>query len=152
MHTSSKSVSSVLARMGLDAAKNSGIGPLEFQRLTGISESEAREVGGRIPAAKHIAMLNLMESNFNPSSVMGDYANQPMCAPFSTLLAIVTNAPNLNAAFDGYMVYRVLVGDVDAFTMRRDGADFEFEYTLEGEGRTSVSAFGNLVMMAKLAR
>ncbi|WP_367846699.1 helix-turn-helix domain-containing protein [Rhodoferax sp. WC2427] len=152
MHTYSKSVSSGLAQMALEAAKHSGVGPQEFQRLTGISESEAREAGGRIPAAKHIAMLNLMERDFKPLGLLESSAHIPLCASISTLLGMVTNAPSLTAAYAGFLEYRVLVGDVDGLALRRDGADFEFEYCLDGEGRTAVSAFGNLVMLARLAR
>lgn len=146
----SKSVSSALANLCLNAAISHGIGPQEFQRLTGISESEARQAGGRIPAAKHIAMLNLTEPLWDVPQLFGQGMETPFCAPLSMLLGIATNAPSLRAAFDDFIEFRPLLGDVDALRLQRAGADFEFDYHLDGEGRSAISAFGNLSLMARL--
>lgn len=148
----SKTVSSILTRLGAEAAGKRGIGPHEFQRLTGISPSETQDADGRTPAAKHIAMLNLIEQRPAYWDISEHYQNDGLPTPFTTLFGVVANAPNLNTAFENYLNYRALIGDVDGITLKREGSDFEFEYILEGEGRTSVSAFGNLVAMAKLAK
>lgn len=146
----SKSVSSALANLCLNAAISHGIGPQEFQRLTGVSEFEARQAGGRIPAAKHIAMLNLTEPLWDVPQLFGPGMDTPFCAPLSTLLGIATNAPSLNAAFEKFIAFRPLLGDVDTLQLKRAGDDFEFDYHLDGEGRSAISAFGNLSLMARL--
>jgi AraC-like DNA-binding protein len=147
----SKSVSSALARMGMRSAHNRGIGPQEFERLTGISELEAAQPDGRICAAKHIAMLNLTESSWSPRNPFESATDLSMFGSIGTLFAMITNAPTLAAAFDTFLEYRALLGDVDTLSIRREGSAFEFDYQLDGEGRTPVSAFGNLAMMAQLA-
>jgi AraC-like DNA-binding protein len=152
MNVRSKSVSSALARMGMHSSLKRGIGPQEFERLTGISELEAAQPDGRISADKHIAMLNLTEPAWSPRNPLECVTDISVNAPVGTLLALVTNAPSLAAAFDTFLAYRGLLGDVDTLSFQREGREFEFVYQLDGKNRTTVSAFGNLGLMATLAR
>ena len=147
-----KTVSNVLAQLSLRGAASRGIGPDEFRRLTGIAQLETTQLNGRIAGAKHIAMLNLTEPGWMPGHVFHGELGAPLFAPLSTVLGVVTNAPRLSAAFDDYLQLRTLIGNVDQLAMRRAGDDFVWEYTLEGEGRRAVSAFGNLLLISKLVR
>lgn len=152
MSIRTRSVSSVLARMGMRSADKRGIGPEEFQRLTGISELDVAQPDGRICADRHVAMLNLVEPAWSATNPLENAPQVPVGGPIGTLFATVTNAPDLATAFDKFLQYRALLGDVDAFSIRRQGSAFELDYLLEGQGRTPVSAYGNLSFMAGLAR
>lgn len=147
-----KTVSNALAQLGLQAARQRGIGADEFRRLTGISELETRQVNGRIAADRHVAMLNLLEPQWISGYLFDSELGTPVCAPLSTFLGVVTNAPTLAAALEHFLALRVLIGDVDDIVLRRDGDDFQCEYRLDGEGRGSISAFANLLLLSKLAR
>lgn len=147
-----KTVSNALAQLALRAAAGRGIGPDEFRRLTGISELETRQVNGRITAAKHVAMLNLLEPKWTSGYLFDSELGTPVCSPLSTFLGVVTNAPTLTAALDDFLALRALVGDVDDIVLRRAGDDFLCEYRLEGEGRGGISAFANLLLISKLVR
>jgi AraC-like DNA-binding protein len=137
--------------MAMGSANKRGIGPREFERLTGISEHEAAQADGRISADKHIAMMNLIEPAWSLRNPLESMTDVSMCGSVGTLFAMVTNAPNLAAAFDTFIAYRALLGDVDTLSIRRNGSEFEFDYQLDGKGRTPISPYGNLGMMAQLA-
>ena len=153
-----KTVSTVLAQYGLLFAEKCGVGPQEFHRLTGISELEAKEDGGRICAAKHIAMSNLLEGRLQGERIAQyldpiEYAEAPLPSPgFLLLFGTIANAPCLNVAFDKYLEYRPLIGDVDTMSFKREEAVYEFAYGLDGAGRSSFSAYGNFMLMARLAK
>ncbi|GGP24848.1 AraC family transcriptional regulator [Silvimonas amylolytica] len=148
-----KTVTSKLAQLGLECARDAGIGPLEFQRRTGISELEARTAGGRISAEKHIAMLNLIERL--PGQ---EFSNDQMraiaaMAPFSTTFGVIFNSRTLHEAFENFLRIRPLIGEVDALQMREDLGQYEFTYALDSPAdRTSRAAYGNLAVMVMLAR
>jgi AraC-like DNA-binding protein len=144
-----KSVTNALAQMALRASVQRGMGAREFYRLTGISEGDLRAPGGRIPAARHVAMLNLTEPAWT-SGVFPHAIEVPLGTPFSTLLGVITNAPTLAEALDQFIALRTLIGDVDQVLLRRHGDDVEVSYVLEGEGRGAFSAFGNLLLIARL--
>lgn len=148
-----KTVTSRLALLGLESAKARGISPAEFRRITGITELETKDPQGRIAAAKHIAMLNLMERSLPSTSENQSLLAIPLAAPFSTVIGIVANSPTLKDAYLNYLRFRALIGDVDDLRIKEENGRFEFEYVLDGDhNRTSLSAFGNLITMAKLAR
>jgi AraC-like DNA-binding protein len=151
MTTDQKTVSNVLAQLSLKSAVDHGMSPHDFTRLTGISEAELAHPDGRIPAHKHIAMLNLLEPGYQASERLEIFADYSFRAPISTLLAIVTNCATLTKAFDQFLRYRVLIGNVDTVKVKRAGQTFEFEYVLDGDGRSSSSAFYNFLLLLRLA-
>jgi AraC-like DNA-binding protein len=146
-----KTVSNVLAQLSLKSAVEHGMAPYDFTRLTGITEAELAHPNGRIPAHKHIAMLNLLEPGYQASERLELFSDYSFRAPISTLLAIVTNCPTLSKAFDQFLRYRVLIGNVDTVKVKRAGQTFEFEYMLDGAGRSSSSAFYNFLLLIRLA-
>lgn len=149
----SKTVTSKLALLGLESAKASGMSVREFQRITGIAEAEARDAQGRIPAEKHIAMLNLTERLAPPEHHPHSMSEILSTAPFSTVICVVANSPSLQEAFANFLKLRALIGDVDDVLIREQNGYFEFEYILDGGSeRTAYSAFGNLMLLARLAR
>lgn len=152
MHILQKTVSSELAKRGLEAARNAGIGPQEFQRLTGISDIEAHTIGGRISGSKFISMLNVVERISNPCNLIAPPANDHWAEPFATTIAIVSNAPNLLTAFEKCITYRALVGQVDGMVFRQAGSDCEFEFLMDGTTRTAISAFTSLNGIVQLTR
>ncbi|TDG11042.1 AraC family transcriptional regulator [Paraburkholderia guartelaensis] len=151
MTTDQKTVSNVLAQLSLKSAIEHGMAPNDFMRLTGITEAELAHPDGRIPAHKHIAMLNLLEPGYQASERLEIFSSYSFRAPISTLLAIVTNSPTLTKAFDQFLRYRVLIGNVDTVKVKRAGQTFEFEYVLDGAGRSSSSAFYNFLLLVRLA-
>ncbi|HEY4805856.1 MAG TPA: helix-turn-helix domain-containing protein [Paraburkholderia sp.] len=151
MKTDQKTVSNVLAQLSLRSAVEHGMSPHDFTRLTGITEAELAHPGGRIPAHKHIAMLNLLEPGLQASERLEIFSDYSFRAPISTLLAIVTNCATLTKAFDQFLRYRVLIGNVDTVKIKRAGQTFEFEYVMDGAGRTSSSAFYNFLLLLRLA-
>ena len=151
MTTDQKTVSNVLAQLSLKSAVEHGMSPHDFTRLTGITEAELAHPDGRIPAHKHIAMLNLLEPGYQASERLEIFSSYSFRAPISTLLAIVTNSPTLTKAFDQFLRYRVLIGNVDTVKVKRAGQSFEFEYVLDGARRSSSSAFYNFLLLIRLA-
>jgi AraC-like DNA-binding protein len=151
MTIAQKTVSNVLAQLSLKSAVAHGMAPHDFTRLTGITEAELAHPDGRIPAHKHIAMLNLLEPGYQASERLELFSDYSFRAPISTLLAIVTNCPTLSRAFDQFLRYRVLIGNVDSVKVKRAGQTFEFEYALDGAGRSSSSAFYNFLLLIRLA-
>lgn len=148
----SRTVTSKLASLGLESAKEAGISPAEFQRLTGISLLEANDPHGRISAAKHIAMLNLIE-RLDTATMLERSGNAPLCAPFSTLIGVICNSPTLREGFNNYVRIKPLIGEVDDISFQVVGDRYEFEYALDDpQQRTAMSAFGHLALMADLAR
>ncbi|KPC52711.1 AraC family transcriptional regulator [Amantichitinum ursilacus] len=151
----SRTVTSKLALLGLESARAHGLSPREFQRITGIAEAEARDPQGRIAAEKHIAMLNLTERMTPLAHMPHSMSAVLTTAPFSTVICVVANSPTLQHAFANYLDLRGLIGDVDDMLIKQQGDYFEFEYQMEGNAdgeRTGRSAFGNLMLMARLAR
>ncbi|SMG53615.1 helix-turn-helix domain-containing protein [Paraburkholderia susongensis] len=151
MTINQKTVSNVLAQLSLKSAVENGMSPHDFTRLTGITEAELAHPDGRIPAHKHIAMLNLLEPGYQTSERLESFSDYSFRAPISTLLAIVTNCPTLTKAFDQFLRYRILIGNVDTVKVKRAGQIFEFEYVLDGAGRSSSSAFYNFLLLIQLA-
>ncbi len=148
-----KTVTSKLAQLGLESAREAGIGPLEFQRRTGISELEARTVGGRISAEKHIAMLNLIERLPGQEFCNDQMRAITAMAPFSTMFGVIFNSRTLHEAFENFLRIRPLIGEVDALQMREDTGTYEFTYALDSPAeRTARTAYGNLAVMVMLAR
>ncbi|RQH04977.1 AraC family transcriptional regulator [Paraburkholderia dinghuensis] len=148
----SRTVTSKLASLGLESAKEAGISPAEFQRLTGISLLEANDPHGRISATKHIAMLNLIE-RLDTVTMLERSGNAPLRAPFGTLIGVISNSRTLREAFDNYVRIKPLIGDVDDISFQVVGDLYEFVYTLDDpQQRTAMSAFGHLASMADLAR
>ena len=152
MNIFQKTVSSELAKRGLEAAQEAGIGPQEFQRLTGISNIEANTLGGRISGDKFISMLNVVERFSNPCNLIAPPANDHWAEPFTTTIAVLSNAPNLLTAFEKCIAYRALVGQVDGMVFKQAGSDFEFEFLLDGSERTAISAFCSLNGVVQLTQ
>lgn len=151
MVTRTKTVSAVIARFAMQAAERHGIGSKEFYQHTGISELELRDPQARVSAAKHVATMRLLgQFPLTSDYLMADFG---LClSPFPTIAAVLTNSGSLSEAFAHYLSYRELIGEVDEVSMRRSGDRFEFEYVLEGEGRSAVCAYFNLALLAGLAR
>uniref|UniRef100_UPI00374D10C2 AraC family transcriptional regulator ligand-binding domain-containing protein n=1 Tax=Rhodoferax sp. TaxID=50421 RepID=UPI00374D10C2 len=146
-----RSVSSAVARFGMQGAERYGIGPQEFQRRTGISAWDLQSPQTRICAEKHLAMMRLVQQMPVPQDCwqMDIHA---CLQPFPTLYAVVANAPNLVAGLGAFFQHRSLIGNVDTLTCLRDGAQFEFGYQLDDSGGTSLSAFGNFFLLNGLVR
>jgi len=144
-------VSSAVARNAMHVALRGGMGPREFERLTGISELEASQADGRIAGHKHIAMLKLIEPRRLSGYAFHSEPGSPLGSSISTLLGVITNAPTLADAIGKFLQLRVLIGNVDQLLCRYAGSDIEIEYVLEGSHRSAISAFGNLLLLAKLA-
>ena len=148
----SRTVTSKLASLGLESAREAGISPQEFQRQTGISLLEANDPHGRISAAKHIAMLNLVE-RLDTVTMLERSGNAPLSAPFSTLIGVIFNSRTLREAFNSYVRIKPLIGDVDDISFQVVGDRYEFEYALDDpQQRTAMSAFGHLASIVHLAR
>lgn len=147
-----KTVSSKLALLGLESAKEAGISPDEFQRLTGISLLEVNDPLGRISSEKHISMINLVD-RLDTVTMLERVANEPPCAPVSTVLGVICNSRTLRDAFNNFVRVKPLIGDVDDMSFQAVGDWYEFEYAQDDPAqRTAMSAFGYLAGMADLAR
>ena len=147
-----KTVSAELARRGMAVALRAGIGGEQFQRLTGIAPHSVVQVDGRIAGSRYLAMLNLLDRLAEPGDLVVPEGDICWSEPFATKIAIVSNAPNLLAAFDHCIAYRPLIGEVDAMSFKRAGDDFEFEFRLDGEARTALMALNSLKGIVQLAQ
>ncbi|MEO5797696.1 MAG: helix-turn-helix domain-containing protein [Rhodoferax sp.] len=146
-----KSVASFLARYALKTAERNGIGPQEFQRLTGISAWEVQSAQARIPAHKHLAMMRLAQQlPFSPEFFELDMPTRWQVLP--TLYAVVANAPSLVQGLGAYLHYRSLIGNVDTLTCHREGAQFEFGYLQDDPDNVALSAFGNFFLLLDIVR
>jgi AraC-like DNA-binding protein len=147
-----RTVSSKLALLGLESAKEAGISPDEFHRLTGISALEANDPHGRISAAKHLSMINLID-RLDTVTMLEQMVSGPSCAPFSTVLGVVCNSRTLRDAFNNFVRVKPLIGDLDDMSFQAVGDWYDFEYAQDDPvQRTAMSAFGYLASMADLAR
>lgn len=146
-----KSVASFMARYAMQAAEREGMGPQEFQRLTGISAWELQSAQARIPAHKHLAMMRLAQQlPFSPEFFETDMPTRWQVLP--TLYAVVANAPSLEEGLGAYLHYRSLIGNVDTLTCRREGAQFEFAYLQDDPDNLAMSAFGNFFLLLDIVR
>lgn len=152
MGMANKTVSADLARRGMAVALRAGIGSEQFRALTGIAEHMALQPGGRIAGSHYTAMLNVLDRLPEPGDLVVPDGEVCWSDPFATKIAIVSNAPNLLAAFEQCIAYRPLIGEVDAMSFKRAGDDFEFEFHLDGEARTALMALNSLHGMLKLAQ
>jgi AraC-like DNA-binding protein len=151
MTIAQKSVASEMARRGLQAAMQLGIGPKEFQRLTGISEAEANQSSTRISASKYIAMLNVIERLSGPINLVVQSETEYCAEPFATTIGFISTAPNLVTAFTKCIEYRALIGEVDTMSFKQAGCDFEFAFQLDGDGRTPMMALRSFEGIMHLA-
>ena len=146
-----RSVTSTLVRLCMDGAEQHGIGPQEFQRLTGIAAWELESPQARICASKHLAVMRLVQHMPMPSDYW-QFDIQACLQPFPTLYAVVANAPNLAAGLGAYFHHRSLIGNVDVIRCLRQGTQFEFDYQLDDSGGNAFSAFGNFFLLHGIVR
>jgi len=147
-----KTVSAELVRRGMAVALRAGIGAEQFQRLTGIAQHSVAQTDGRIAGSRYTAMLNLLDRLPEPGDLVVPEGDVCWREPFATKIAIVSNAPDLLAAFDHCIAYRPLIGEVDAMSFKRAGDDFEFVFHLDGEARTALMALNSLKGIVQLAQ
>lgn len=153
MQGGQKTVTSALVKRGMRSALKAGIGPPEFQRLTGISEAEADQAGGRIVDSKYISMLNIVERLPNPCNLAVPDPGDDWAEPLTSMIAVVSNAPDLRTAFTQCVALRPLIGEVDGMIFRQVDARFEFRFLLDGQARTplmALSSFQAIVMLAQV--
>lgn len=148
----SKTVSAELVQRGMAAALRAGVGAEQFRQLTGIAPGLAQQSGARVEARGYLAMLSLLDALPEPVNLIMPTDTQRWGEPFITKIAVVSNAPNLVAAFDKCIAYRPLIGEVDAMWYRRAGDEFEFEFQLEGNARSALIALNSLDGILSLAR
>lgn len=147
-----KTVSAELVRRGMAVALRAGIGAEQFQRLTGIAQHSVVQTDGRIAGSRYTAMLNLLDRLPEPGDLVVPEGDICWREPFVTKIAIVSNAPDLLAAFEHCIAYRPLIGEVDAMSFKRAGDDFEFAFHLDGEARTALMALNSLKGIVQLAQ
>ncbi|SDR51683.1 Helix-turn-helix domain-containing protein [Paraburkholderia fungorum] len=147
-----KSVTSALVRRGMQSALRLGMDIREFQKLTEISEAEANQIGGRVAGVKYISMLNLIERLPEPVNLAIPGENDYLLEPFSSTIAVVSNAPNLIIAFEKCIELRAVIGEIDGMSFRQSGAQFQFDFLLDGSERTplmALNSFGGVIKLAE---
>lgn len=145
-----KSVSSRLTQAVAQALLQRGIGPRELEARTGVKPTWLTEPEGRVPAAHHMACMNLLWEQPMPSDILHLPLSMGL-QPWPVLAALLLNAPTLAEALACWTRYRRLIGDPDDLTIRRDGAFWSLELQLDGApARSTACAYFPLAMVLEL--
>lgn len=146
--TVSSQVDAFVLRHGL---RHAGPSAVQARREAGISELVLHDPQGRIPAAQHLHLLQLLGSQQLATDELRMDWPQWLDA-FPAYASVLANCPSLADALRELLRLRPLIGEVDTLLAHRHGDAWVFEYGLEGPGRSSLCAYRHFALVELLAR
>jgi AraC-like DNA-binding protein len=145
-----KSVSARLYKLLFAEAEKNGLDWRTIGASLDIDEAAIRASDARVAGDKHVRMLKLITTCFDPPEPIADMS---LCLlPFPELAGVVFNCATLREALLQFVEYRDLIGNVDWLLPSGQDDAIAFDYVLEGDGRSSVCALGNFATIAAVAR
>ncbi|WP_082508690.1 helix-turn-helix transcriptional regulator [Burkholderia sp. Leaf177] len=146
-----RTVSNRIAVFAMDAAERAGMSPQLFTTRTGISAQELVDKNGRIDAARHRRVVELMAHVGASSRVMPDRPHM-LFPDFPVLGNLCLNARTLREALESYQTFRPLIGEFDFLGYRETPEHAQFEYIAEFAPASGFQALSNFQVLASLIR
>jgi AraC-like DNA-binding protein len=146
-----RTVSNRIAVFALDAAERAGMSPQLFTTSTGISAQELVDVNGRIDAARHKRVVELM-TYVGASSPATPDRPHTLFPAFPVLGNLCLNARTLREALQSFQTFRPLIGEFDFLCYRETPDKAQFEYITEFAPGSGVQARANFQVLASLIR
>jgi AraC-like DNA-binding protein len=147
----SRTVSNRIAVFAMDAAERAGVSPQLFTTRTGISAQELTDRDGRIDAARHRRVIELMAYVGAASRVMPDRPHM-LFPDFPVLGNLCLNARTLREALESYQTFRPLIGEFDFLGYRETPEHAQFEYIAEFAPGNGFQALSNFQVLTSLIR
>lgn len=147
----SRTVSNRIAVFAMDAAERAGVSPQLFTTRTGISPQELVDRSGRIDAARHRRVVELMAHVGVSSRAMPDRPHM-LFPDFPVLGNLCLNARTLREALESYQTFRPLIGEFDFLGYRETPEHAHFEYIAEFAPASGFQALSNFQVLASLIR
>ena len=142
-----KSVSILALRGWLISAERQGMDPGALCRQAGISAAQLEDE--RIDAASYLRLMQRVA--VLPLDVMPVDGIGGFLTGFPELAGVVCNAPTMRRALRDYVRFRGLIGNLDWMLVADTTDEMAFDFLIEGEQPTSMSAFGHFAIVVALA-
>ncbi len=112
-----RTVSNRIAMYAMHAAEQQGIGPQAFANRTGISAPDLQDPKGRIDAARHRRMTDLM-AELRPRLDLQQAQSMGLFPDFPVLGSLCLNARTVREAIAAFLEFRPLIGEFDFVLFR----------------------------------
>ena len=146
-----RTVSNRIAAFALGAAERVGMSPQLFTARTGVSVQELTDGNGRIDAARHQRIVELMAYVGNSGSLNPDRPYM-LFPDFPVLGNLCLNARTLREALASFHTFRPLIGEFDFLCFRETPDAAQFDYIPEFAPGNGFQALANFQVLASIVR
>jgi AraC-like DNA-binding protein len=141
----------VSSRVDAFVLHHAGTRAAQARRDAGIGELVLQDPNGRIPAAQHLHLLQLLRhQQLATDELRMDWPK--VLDAFPAYARVLANSPSLTCALRELLRLRPLIGEVDALLAHRQQDAWVFEYKMEGPGRSSLCAYRHFALVELLLR
>lgn len=152
-----KNVSNIIARSTLSFLQDNGVNIDPIRTRCQLSQYEIEKNDGRISARQHQRFIRetaAYDFLWREQRLHGDERIiDGAYALFPELVGFCLNQPTAADAVEAYLRNRIIIGNCDSFTLRRDGDRLVVGYQDEaGLPSHDYSAIGNFILLRELVR